>query len=331
MPHPDAFDPNDDALPRFFDVNRELNPVFAKRLYNKTYPKTFFHYTTPDALIAILEGEEMWLSEATYLNDRNEIRHGEAIAIARLQSAIDAQTEDEPRTMLLAVADLFQSKKPPAVYVACFSWDGDSLGQWRGYAHGGVAIEVEHSPLMFGYTSEGTYSEVRYDRPEEQWIFDELITAYARAFAEDVRDPRLVKRRGPPLTVEEERAICASKLYHDLWRHVVVFKSDAFQSEREVRFVYTAHDFSNNEKWYPVHQKPRFRVKDGRIIPYLTSRMLNFANMDTVREAPPLPIRSVVIGPREDQAVLERGIRSLLDVTGHGEAIIRLSHLSLRF
>jgi len=324
------FAPNGDrSMPRYFGVNYALNPVFAKHLYNKTYPETFFHYTTAEALVPILENDELWLSEATFLNDRNEIRHGETIAMLRLKSLSENQV-GESRAMLLAVADLFQNKRPPDVYVACFSWDGDSLGQWRGYAQGGVAIEIEHSPLMFGYCSEGNYSEVRYNRKEQEWIFDQLISAYAFAYGEDVRDPWPNKRKGPPLTTEEQRAICASKLYHDLWRYIVAFKSEAFQGEREIRFVYTAHDFSDERSWHPVHQTPRFRVKDGRIIPYLTSRRLEFANMESIREAPPLPVRSVVIGPREDQALLERGIRCLLDATGHGAAGIRRSLLSLR-
>lgn len=222
----------------------------------------------------------------------------------------------------------FERWADPQVYVACFSFKRDDLTQWRAY--GGqaapVAIEFEHSSRMFGPTSEGLLDRVLYDPDDQRWVFDTLLAAYADAYRDDVRDPVPVERRGPPLMRDDEDEIVAGSLYHALWHYIVTCKDPAFATEREVRFIYTAHDFSQSGRsWYPEHPAPRFRERAGRVIPYLSSKNLDFRNMKPVGETPKLPIRSVQIGPTAEPALTERGIRRLLDTHGHETASVSVS------
>jgi hypothetical protein len=319
------------TMPRWFGAGGGAGQAIAARFHKEPSARTFFHYTNAQALISIVENNELWLSEATFLNDRTEVRHGESQATARLEQAIKDSDHSGVAAMFREAGELFRIKAPPDVYVACFSWDGDDLGQWRAYGDAGVSIELEHGPLMFGYSSESSMMEVRYEPSEQDWIFEEVLKSYAAAYAQDLSDPLPPPEPDHRLTVEEERTICAAAVYHALWRQIVACKEETFKRDREVRYIYTAHDFSDSARsWYPVHQTPQFRVQSGRIVPYLTSNRLDFANMKPVGEVPKLPIKSVRIGPRDDQQILERGVRKLLDAYGYREVPVMLSNTSLR-
>lgn len=315
------------SMPRWFGAARTASIAFMKRFHPSPPPATIFHYTSAAALISIVRNNELWLSDATFLNDRVEIEHGRKLARVRLEAAVDSEQRDEVRAMLELTLAKFSAQTAPYVYVVCFSLEGDDLTQWRGYGQGDapIAIEFEHGPLMFGYTSEGLLQQVLYEPDDQTWTFDQVLTAYADAYAEDLRDPR-PSGRSTPLPQEEERDLCAGSLYHALWRYIAAFKDPAFRSEQEVRFIYTAHDFSQSgHDWYPDHPEPMFRERAGRVIPYLSSKNLDFRNMDRVGEVPKLPIRSVRIGPTEDQALIALGVRRLLDASHHRAVEITLS------
>lgn len=317
-------------MPRWFRAKRAASFAMLRRFHRTAPPSLIYHYTSSAALISIVANNELWLSEATYLNDRHEIELGRRLACDCVKARIAAEPSAEVRAMFELTLSYFDSRADPQVYVACFSFEGDDLTQWRAY--GGtdapVAIELEHSPLMFGYTSEGVLDRVIYNAEDQRWVFDRLLTAYGDAYRDDIRDPIPVERRGPPLTVEEENEIVAGSLYHALWHYIVTCKDPAFASEREVRFIYTAHDYSQDggsRSWYPEHPAPRFRERAGRVIPYLTSSNLEFSNMDRIREAERLPIRSVRIGPTAEPALIQRGIRRLLDTHGHQDTTVTIS------
>lgn len=324
------FDGQASPMPRWFRAKREASFAMLRRFYRSAPPSSIYHYTSSAALISIVANNELWLSEATYLNDRHEIELGRRLACDCIRARMAAEPSAEVIAMLELALSYFDSRVDPQVYVACFTFEADDLTQWRAYggSDAPVAIELEHGPLMFGYTSEGMLDRVMYDAADQLWVFDRLLTAYADAYREDIRDPISVERRGPPLTVDEESRIVARSLYHALWHYIVICKDPAFASEREVRFIYTAHDYSQDEtsgSWYPEHPTPRFRERAGRIIPYLTSTNLEFSNMDRIGEAERLPIRSVRIGPTAEPTLVQRGIRRLLDTHGHQDATVTVS------
>lgn len=327
------FDSQAKPMPRWLRAKREASFALLRRFYRTAPPETIHHYTTSAALVSIVQNNELWLSEATFLNDRHEIEFGRQLACSRIGASIAVEGSPEVRAMLERTLVNFESRTDPQVYVACFSFEGDDLTQWRAYgaSDAPIAIELEHGPLMFGYTSEGFLERVLYDPHDQQWAFDAVLTAFSDAYRDDVRNPIPFKRRGPPLTRDEENEIVAESLYHDLWRQIVTCKDPAFLAEREVRFVYTAHDFSQSGKsWYPEHPVPRFRERAGRIIPYLSSKDLEFQNMERIGEIPTLPIRAVRIGPTAEPALVVRGIRNLLDTHGHGDAQVSVSTLPFR-
>lgn len=323
------FDGQAKPMPRWFRANREASFALLRHFVRSAPPRTIHHYTSSAALIPIVTNSELWLSEATFLNDRHEIELGRRLACSRVEVKLGQESSPEVRAMLERTLSNFERWTDPQVYVACFSYEADDLTQWRAYGGDGtpVAIELELSSMMFGYTSEGFPDRVIYNVDDQEWVFDQLLTAYADAYRADVRDPIPVERSGPPLKREVENEIVARSLYHALWRHIVTCKDQTFASEREVRFIYTAHDFSqhSDRDWYPKHPVPRFREHAGRVIPYLSSAGLEFSNMERVGEPVKLPIKSVRIGPTAEPLLIERGIRRLLDTNGYENAAVTIS------
>jgi Protein of unknown function (DUF2971) len=318
-------------LPRWLGAKREASFAMLRQFHHAAPPSSVYHYTSSASLISIVSNNELWLSEATYLNDRNEIELGRRLACDCVNARLAAETSVEVGVMLQVALSLFESRTDPHVYVACFSFEGDDLTQWRAYggAEAPVAIEFERKPLMFGYVSEGMLDHVMYSPSDQRWVLENLVSVYADSYRDDIRDPIPFERKGPPLTREEESKIVAGSLHHALWSYIVTCKDPAFASEREARFIYTAHDFgqdTNKLSWHPEHPTPRFRARAGRIVPYLISSNLHFKNMDhRYGELEKLPIRSIRIGPTAEPALLERGIRCLLDTHGHKDATIAIS------
>jgi hypothetical protein len=179
---------------------------------------------------------------------------------------------------------------------------------------------------MFG-RNEGMFSEVRYEASEQSWSFDEIVTVYRQAYAADILEPRFV-RGTKPLTKDEENALCADKLHVDIWRYIVSCKSPVFRPEREVRFIYIAHRL--DVSWFSGHPKEMFRESGGRIIPHLSSRHLDIAGYERNDEIPRLPIRSVWVGPADDQPIIARGIRRLLDGNGYDQVEVVQSSTPFR-
>lgn len=321
------------SMPRWFGAARKASIEFVKRFHASPPPVSLFHYTSTAALISIVRNNELWLSDATFLNDSSEIGHGRALACGRMQAVTATEQRADAKSMLELAFDKFRTQTDPYVYVACFSLEGDDLAQWRGYGQGEapIAVEFELGPLMFGYVSEGLLQQVLYESDDQAWTFDQILAAYVEAWADDIRDPILIPGR-EPLPLEEQRELCADSLYHAIWRYIVACKDPTFRSEREVRFTYMAHDFSQRwgPDWYPKHPEPMFREHGGRVIPYLSSKNLDFQNMERVREVPKLPIRSVRIGPTAEQDLIARGVRRLLDTFDCKTVQIALSGSPLR-
>jgi hypothetical protein len=93
-------------MPRWFTAKREADFALLRRFVRSPGPATIYHYTTSAALISIVANNELWLSEATFLNDRREIDLGRQLACSRLEAKIAAETSSEVRAMLGAVSTI---------------------------------------------------------------------------------------------------------------------------------------------------------------------------------------------------------------------------------
>lgn len=120
-----------------------------------------YHYTTTAGLIGIIASGQMWLTNAGFLNDSQEITYGAGRAASQLRAranearaaAHDHEMNNYVAGALEDIASSIESINTPGQgrfefpYVASFSEKRDDLSQWRGYAEGGYCVAFHRETL----------------------------------------------------------------------------------------------------------------------------------------------------------------------------------------
>jgi hypothetical protein len=257
-----------------------------------------YHYTSPEGLLGIIEKNEFWMSDYSFLNDAEELTYGLALAKRRFDEVADA---------LPGASDLLRKWGNPSdlsdlrVCVGSFSLRRDSLSQWRAY--GSIAIGFEVGTLMFGYNNSVRMDRVVYEPEKQERFIDLMAYLSASAYEEDkknnsTRDVQRIYGRGEGEQLLEITAF---------------FKHPTFADEHEVRIVHI-EDRKVYESLGVKRPPHRFRVSGGILLPYLTTR-----DVATFPDKYPdkLPIREVIIGPSRHAEVLQRGVERLLSAHGY--------------
>lgn len=112
----------------------------------------YFHYTGYDAFVSIATKKDLWLTDAGFSNNADELEHGRRFIEKMVKAQAEGGISPQLRSLANDIAALYAAsalskETPESVYVCCFCESGDLLSQWRGYAAngGGVAIEVVSS------------------------------------------------------------------------------------------------------------------------------------------------------------------------------------------
>ncbi len=100
-------------------------------------PKILYHYTTAAGMHGILKSKEIWTSHVLSLNDYAEISYPARTMKKTIEEMIsrrsNSSTHRKRLTMMRDGISFFIQWEFANHYVACFSSERDSLGQWRGY------------------------------------------------------------------------------------------------------------------------------------------------------------------------------------------------------
>lgn len=140
------------AFKRFLaQVEREL----MGPLQHRQPEVPFFHYTDRGGLEGILGTATIWATEYKMLNDKVELKHGEAAVHAELLAIQNEYRDDTARGAMcrdvirLRVRGRVIDLPGVNVYVTSFSTAGDVVGQWEQYANKGhgFAIGFKSLPL----------------------------------------------------------------------------------------------------------------------------------------------------------------------------------------
>ena len=125
-------------------------------------PEDFvFHYTSTSGLIGILNSQTIWLTNAGFLNDTEELAYGANVAAEKLRECARHEQSiqpDDPKTdyVVYALKSIAESLEHISggnsigvdfPFVSCFSTERDDLSQWRGYASGGCCIAFHRDSL----------------------------------------------------------------------------------------------------------------------------------------------------------------------------------------
>lgn len=275
-----------------------------------------FHYTDAGAIRGMVEDRVLWLTEASAMNDPQEVTQG----LEFINGWLRDQPHDDVIETLIKRTEQVESHGHSGVYLLCGSTAEDDINQWERYASGGGGYAVELDPACplairhrrdyvptaprTGKMSLGQYASavatvspwvrVVYEDNDkdqllakfEQWVRSDTaeIDAYAvrlEDLGEGVSDPR-----------------------EDLWdQHIEmvltgitalsqVMKSRGYRGENEVRVIATSlfnrHSYFRASRYglaqYVEVVSRGDAALEGFALPYSTDQAA-------------LPIKSVMLGP----------------------------------
>ena len=264
-------------------MNQEFNPTAFETERNgiidkyreQERPSEIHHYTNPEAAMKIIEGKSLRLFHASFCNDPTELNHG-------LKKMCDAakQMNFDPIQSLIRKADyqLLYGKAQPFIF--CLSLAKDSLTQWEMYS-GRNGCCITFGPgldkLCFkGQPSEGTIGSVIYSTHKQEKLAKELCEQLHRHLQfKDLPDFRL-------------QALIT------FINAAVFLKNPVFEHEQEWRIVYMGGRANLDAICY----LPGTRF----LRPYVEGFHSS------------LPIKSITIGPSDEQERLKRSMEHFTKV-----------------
>ncbi|WP_432755501.1 DUF2971 domain-containing protein [Pseudomonas sp. WMBT8] len=228
---------------------------------------SLFHYTDVNAVKAIIEHGEMWLTDMRFLNDSEEMTHG----VELIMSLINGRGVQERISKEYAVAATdFITKGLSShvgtlmnlnpIFVCSFSRAPDLLSQWRAY--GNYALEFCEDSI-----SHDLYECLYGPQEKGRRAYDATLTA-VRGLGRSMRS-----NSGVP-------CLKGLRAYSDLAIAAATLKHESFSEEQEIRMLVEKIDCS-----FPL----QFRSRSGVLIPYIKV---------------PFPfhsIKAVHVGPMRDQ------------------------------
>jgi hypothetical protein len=103
-----------------------------------------YHYTSGEGLVGIIESGDLWVTQASCLNDATEVRYAAAVLLDSFQRYRGFPLDSDAAFICdRAIAGLSVDAAPKSEwFVACLSEEADDLSQWRAYGRGegGYAI-----------------------------------------------------------------------------------------------------------------------------------------------------------------------------------------------
>jgi hypothetical protein len=233
-----------------------------------------YHYTDAAGLFGMFSSEEVWHSSIFHMNDPSELSYGLHIAQDALTQLFCNTLADK---LLTDIGTAFE------LYLACFSDDGDELGQWRGYGDNGRGFAIGFAPHLFHpkdrkpeHPADAAFvTSVEYSQSTIEHRNNEATAKALAAFAQIQDAVR---------TAEELRACMIELsilLTTPLLWNALSTKHQAYRNERERRVVILGESGK-------VQKFTDTRTRGSSLVPFIKRKM----DLRT-----PGSIAEVVIGP----------------------------------
>lgn len=207
-----------------------------------------YHYCSLDAFKSIIENKCLWLCDVEKSNDSAERVYFENIMLEQidhyaedLKSKNDANKERALNALQLIKEALQNPETERApVYSCSFSYNGDLLSQWRGYADDGYGVAIGFWEYGFKQVlPEYTFRQVNYDYEQARktcWDILQSASHYCRESKETTSNLSYNSLFGANVLSRVERTN-------------IFFKSSAFAEEQECRIALrTAQSYYNSQK-----------------------------------------------------------------------------------
>ena len=294
---------------------------------------TVHHYTKAEGFKGIIESNEIWMTNARFVNDKEELRASfEGGDIFK-----DIQFEN-------AEFDKFKSNSREVdvddYYLASFSKDGNSLGQFRAYGNyciGFDAVKLKKNRFSL--------FKCVYERKDiRKWLVnkDKLVDwqnecfdndkgkSYKRTAFYTVEFARQAKLKNKHYKAEQEiRLLVVSNASWDPY----INSPEMFCNQPSIYF--RDHDLFNVSIPYVkffIPKKPKTRRELEKMVEgksrIETKRILRNMEMEQEREL--LPINEVIIGPMQNQEEVSCATKIFLLENGYDKVNVKLSDIPYR-
>lgn len=306
--------------------------------FNADDDTKFFHYTSVKAAIEMLTSNEtksnesksndgkfeLWASQQQFLNDHQEMYNGlELISdyfydnkkdiTNRLSIAAGVKKNDLIDKFIKRIEiykETYQKGNitlDQDIYIVCFCSNGDLLSQWKYYGKdSGVALEYDLKSMYYsgidaidkGFRSQRNYLvgpyRVIYCDDKKTQIIERIVNNAIEDYTKNLED--------------KDRAILDR--WEQLFAVAPLFKHEKFQEEEECRLLFR-----------PVFKKDcntrdiiHYRERNGIPLPYMKITLHPQNNSSC--------IKSIMIGPGSNQALVYKAFKHLLERKGLDKSIL---------
>lgn len=293
------------AVPQYLTVSDGFSPLqndawaVSLSLRPRRVEQTespLFHYTSAVAFESIVKNRSLWLSNAAYLNDAEELTYPTEVARSVLSEFLLSERDPgATRFIQKVIGGLFAHIFFKSWFVGSLTTKGNQLSQWRAYCPAGG--------YSMGFLSSGLAKRVQMS--EHAWLRrivydrDDQIARLRRVIAIHIdiwRDLRQHHAEVPQDTYDSE---LASTLGLALSEEFIFFKRDVFVEEQEWRLA----------RYRMEAEHPQFYERRGVLTPYLS--------FELAEEGTALPLHAVITAPLGDHALAEYSAKLLLESKGY--------------
>lgn len=274
-------------------------------------PELVYHYTDATGLLGIVKDKVIWASDVWFMNDAHEALYGLDV-VERVLESLDLPAGSSRagvrRRALGWLRSIREQEDFWRSYIACLSFHGDDLSQWRAYGRQrGFSIGFDTAQLRslciqapeFG---KPTFRYVAYDDAQQANTVTITFNTVVNALP---TTPTGDQMQGAAIDFVNAALILAPALKHS-----------AFSGEREIRLhVY---------RLAATIDGLRFRSGAMGIVPYIEIDLKDPGTNEMTL------IHEVIIGPQANGPESQRAVKQLLACHSLKDVEVRLSKIPLR-
>ncbi|MGP3782159.1 DUF2971 domain-containing protein [Bacillus sp. 4A_MP3] len=259
--------------------------------------KLLYHYTNIYGVEGILKRKEFWLSDANFLNDKNELLYTYNLC-EEVISDICGESKDSFLNHFKYIIESKPLKKP--VYVMSLTTNSDSNLLWSNYTNNDGYNIVLDPKNLFGKLNLDNYDllefPVIYDIKTQRKMIEELMSKFIGVnlfFQNKLDDPNSGSYQWSQWSYQNGFLSLYVKIFS------VFFKDSCFSQEEEYRVALIPKAVE------PDYLDYSCRVSNGTFIPYLTV---------------PFHDKSAIKGlnwPKNNMDIAKDGILKFLEVNGY--------------
>ena len=273
--------------------------------------KELYHYTSLPGLLGVIENGDLWLTHTLYLNDEEEMAHGDHVAAEAIAAALSRSAADVKKSAYLKQLEaLLGRPSNEGVYICCFCQRDNLLSQWRGYGANGAGVSLQFDSAGF---AQWTGADCPYG-----------LMRFWKVFYKAETQRRIVDAAiDYSWSSQLDSVLCAQRAADAIQFFIPTFKNPDFEEEAEWRLIFTPNPL--------CLIKPCFRVRDTMLVPYYRLRDLAQSSLAAPHAAPPqLPIGHVTVGPGAAKVLNVESVRMLLNGYGYTGIPIEASNTPFR-